>query len=236
MIFGPHYYVLSLSTGTNVLYEAFRDELIRVENQGFPVVATPRKTDAADDDATRALMRNVDECFDFYDLRERLGLMVVGEESLQSAFDAVTTHGSRVVGRVKGDRSGARATDLGQMVWPVVKEVISAVRNRALRDLEESSREGRVVSGLEAVAVAATAGAQGTLLVEDDFRVRGSLAVAPRSPLVSKEVDIRDVNDDAVDEVIERVLGHGGNVVFMQEGALADRQRIAMLLSAGAPP
>ena len=112
----------------------------------------------------------------------------------------------------------------------------SAVRDRALRNLEESSREGRVVSGLEAVAVAATAGAQGTLLVEDDFRVRGSVAVAPRSPLVSKEVDIRDVNDDAVDEVIERVLGHGGNVVFMQEGALADRQRIAMLLSAGAPP
>ena len=83
MIFGPHYYVLSLSTGTTVLYEAFRDTLIRVENQGFPVVSPTRQTAIADGLEERALMRTVDECFDFYDSRERLGLLVVGEESLR---------------------------------------------------------------------------------------------------------------------------------------------------------
>lgn len=91
----------------------------------------------------RALMRTVDACFGYYDSRERLGLVLVGDEELQSAFDSVTTHGS---------------------------------------------------------------------------------------PIISEDVDIRDVNDDAVDAVIERVLGSGGNAVFVHSGALADRGRIALLL------
>jgi hypothetical protein len=237
MIFSTHYYVLTLSTESTVLYEAFRDTLIRVENQGFPVTpTTPASSHTGHDDPMRELMRTVDACFDFYDSRERLGLLLVGDEDLQAAFDAVTTHGSAVVGRVKGDRSGARASDLGQIVWPVVKEIISAVRERALRDLQECSREGRVVSSLEAVAEAATIGSGGTLLVEDEYRVRGSLAPASRRPLVSREVDVRDVNDDAVDAVIERVLSGGGNVVFMGEGALASQERIALLLPEAARP
>ena len=217
-------------------YEAFRDTLIRVENQGFPVTRKTHGSAPSGRDASRELMRTVDECFDFYDSHERLGLLLVGDEDLQAAFDAVTTHGSAVVGRVKGDRSGARATDLGQIVWPVVKEVISAVRERALRDLQESSREGRVVSSLEAVAEAASAGAGGTLLVEDEYRVRGSLAPASQRPLLSRDVDVRDANDDAVDAVIERVLSGGGNVVFMGKGALADQERIALLLPEPAQP
>jgi hypothetical protein len=230
MIPSTHYYVLSLGAeGTN-LYEAFRDALIGVENQGFPITP-PISASATPTNATRrALMRTVDECFDYYDSRERLGLVLVGDEEFQSAFDSVTTHASAVVGRVNGDRTGVGASDLGQMVWPVVKESISAVLDRAMRDLDECSREGRVVSGLDAVVAAVGGGVRGTLLVEDDFRVRGSLAAGTQPPVISEDVDIRDVNDDAVDAVIERVLGSGGNAVFVHSGALADRRRIALLL------
>lgn len=230
MILGAHYYVLTLSTESTVLYEAFRETLIRVENQGFPVEAVSRGPDTSEHDAHHALMRTVDNCFASYDARASLGLLVVGEDNLQSAFDAVTKHGSSVVGRVREDRSGARTTDLGKIAWLVVKEVISAVRERAQGDLEKSARAGRVVSGLEAVAVAATTGAKGTLLVEDDFRVRGSLVVGLKAPMVSEQVDIRDANDDAVDAVIERLLAHGGNVVFMHEGALAEHGQMALML------
>lgn len=99
-----------------------------------------------------------------------------------------------------------------------------------MRDLDECLREGRVVSGLDAVVAVVGGGVRGTLLVEDDFHVRGSLATGTQSPIISEDVDIRDVNDDAVNAVIERVLGSGGNAVFVHSGALADRGRIALLL------
>lgn len=236
MLPSTHYYVLSLSAENTDLYEAFRDALIVVENQGFPVTPTISASATPEHDSLRVLMRSVDKCFDSYDSRERLGLVVVGDEELQSAFDSITTHGSAVVGRVRGDRAGISANALGQIVWPVIKELMSAVQDRAIRELDDCAREGCVASGLNAVVAATNAGDPGTLLVEDDYHVRGSLAAGTQAPVLSENVDVRDVNDDAVDAVIERVLGSGGNVMFMQSGTLAGQGRIVLLLRKGQEP
>jgi len=230
MIPSTHYYVLSLAAERGELYEAFRDALIGVENQGFPTTP-PISASALETPASRLeLMRAVDECFDFYDSRERLGLVVVGDAAHQFAFNSVTTHANAIIGRVTGDRVGTRMSDLGPMVWPVVKELISGVHGRAMHELDAAARDGRVVSGMDAVVVAAGDGALGTLLVEDDYHVRGSLSTSTRPTVLTPDVDIRDVNDDAVDAVIELVLASGGNVVFMPAGFLAERERIVLLL------
>ena len=226
MILSTHYYVLSLSAGITVFYEAFRDALIRIEDQGFPV--TSSSADAGHD-PLRGLMRIVDECFDSYDSNQPLGLIVVGSEELQSAFDAVTTHAATVVGRVRNAHSGIADADLGQIVWLTAKEIISAARDRAMHDLEVCVGQGRLVSGLQPVIVAAAAGTRGMLLVEESYRVRGSLVIASQPPRISGDVDVRDAIDDAVDAVIEQVLQSGGNVVFMHDGALAAQERIALL-------
>ena len=226
MIRGTHNYVLSLSTESTVLYEAFRDVLIRIEDQGFPVTGF---TAGVVHDTPRELMRTVDERFDAYDSNQPLGLILVGSEKLQSTFDVVTAHAPAVMGRVTRDRSGISDADLGQIVWLTARESISQVRDRAIRDLEVCADRGRLVPGLQAVVAAAATGTPGTLLVEEGFRVRGSLVIAAQPPVVSGDVDIRDVNDDAVDAVIDKALQGGCNVVFMHDGALADQGRIALL-------
>lgn len=55
MPFSTHYYVLSLGTRTSTLFEAFRDALISVENQGFPVVAPGVTSRPADRDQLSSL-------------------------------------------------------------------------------------------------------------------------------------------------------------------------------------
>ena len=218
-----HYYVLSLGADVAALYEGFRDALIDVENQGFPV---PRMTDGSDG---RKAMRSVDESFGFYHSREPLGLIVIGDEELQSDFDSVTRHSAAIVGRVYGDRSGTSASDLGLMTWPLVREEMSGALDRAMRDLEGFSARDDLVTGLESVVMAASAGVRGTLMVEDDYRVRGRVAVEVRPPVISQDVDIRDAIDDAVDAVIERVLQSGGHVVFTRPRMLRDYDRIALM-------
>jgi hypothetical protein len=230
-----HYYVLSLGRERNVLFEAFRDFLIEVENQGFPVVGPTCTSEALDEEDQRELSRRVDHCFGYYYASEPLNLVVVGERDMQSAFSSVTSHEAAVIARIEGDYQGTGTRDLGQIVWPVVKEAMSGLLDQVMRDLRTCEGQGHLAAGLEAVARAANQGVGATLLVENDYHLRGSLCESHRQPVLSPEIDIRDPIDDVIDAVIEKVLGFGGNVVFMPPGALSDRQRIVLLLPNGDP-
>jgi hypothetical protein len=225
-----HYYVLSLGAKTNRLFEAFRDALIEVENQGFPVTAPSSTSNFLDRDQLRELARIVDKCFVHYYMLDPLRLVVVGAREMQSALSSVTAHGTAVIARIEVDHTATHARDLGQIVWPVVKRAISGVRGRALGDLEASEGRGQMATGLEAVALELNKGLRATLLVEDDYHLRGSVGRTGQSPVVSPDVDVRDSLDDAVDVVIERVLESGGNVVFAPGGSLSDWNRIVLLL------
>jgi hypothetical protein len=215
------------------LFEAFRDFLIVIENQGFPVktpVLTSNSVGSADRGKLRELARTIDENFDHYYGHDPLNLVVVGDKEMQDAFNSVTTHGATVIGRVEGDHSDTPARELGEIVWPMVKEAISGVLDRAIRDLKHFAAEGRVVYGLESAARFANRGLLATLLVEDDFRLRGRVGGANESPVISADLDVREPIDDVVDAVVEKVLESGGRVVFAPPGSLSDWSRIVLLL------
>lgn len=226
MIPGCHYYVLSLGSRTSSLFEAFRDQLCDVRNQGFPVThpSVPPGGESLPD-----LTRRIDACLAHHHEPDPLGVVVVGGGRLRSAFAAVTIHGPSVVGWVPGDHTATSRRDLGQIVWPVVKTAMSGLHDQALRNLADATAAGRAVWGLEVVAGCVREGRRGTLLVEDGFHVRGGLDRTGRSPAVTSLVDVRDALDDAVDAVIERGLAGGGSVVFTPDGSLAAWDRIAFL-------
>jgi hypothetical protein len=224
-----HYYVLSLGNRTCLLFEAFRDLLIEVENKGFPVVAAPAGTAGqAGDECLKKIAHAADDCFSHYYLPEPLALVLVGDEDIRTAFLSVTAHRDAVIGKVDGDHTAISSRDLGQIVWPVVKEAMSGILRGAMRELViQDEREGSV-SGIEAVAHAVKTTKRGTLLVEDDYHLRGSIGNTDRSPIVSPDVDVRTVMDDAVDVIIDKVLESGGNVIFAPGGSLAGRDRIVL--------
>jgi len=66
-------------------------------------------------------------------------------------------------------------------------------------------------------------------LVEEDYRVKGSIDKTDRSIMPSERIDIRDVFDDVVDVIIEKVLETGGKVTFMDGGSLKNHRRIALI-------
>jgi hypothetical protein len=218
-----------LSARTNALFEAFRDSLNTVQNQGFPVVAPAAVTGPASDDQLRDLARAVDERFAHYYALGPMGLFLVGNRDMQDAFDTATAHGAAIVGRIYGDHSATPIGVLGQMVWLVVKETMSGVLDAAMRELRACAQPGQKAAGLEAVARASNRRAQATLLIEDDYHMRGSVGGPPDSPVITPEVDVRATMDDVVDEVIERVLQSGGRVVFTPTGSLSHHDRIVLL-------
>jgi hypothetical protein len=150
---------------------------------------------------------------------------------MQSLFSTVTDHRNAVVGRVMGDHSTTSRRDLGQIVWPLVKDAMSGVHARAMDDLEVARRRQKLVCGIEQVSRSVFAAAGATLLVENDYHLRGSVYEADETLALSPDIDVTAAMDDVIDVVIEKTLAAGGHVVFMPGGALTDLQRIVMLLA-----
>lgn len=226
-----HYYVLSLGEGTNNLYECFRDTVIDIQNEGFPVApSAPNDSRPHEEDPLRELLGNVDRRFGEHYQQEPLGLVVIGDNRLQSVFRSVTLHEDVVIGRVDGDFATTSPRDVGKIVWPVVKEAMSGLENEAMQELETAKRAEKVASGLKAVGQWAEVGVGSTLLVEEDYHVPGSIRRIDHTTVISADVDVREAIDNVVDAVIEMVLEASGNVFFLRPGSLNKHQRIALIL------
>lgn len=233
MHLSTHYYVISLSDRSNALFEVFRDTIIDIRNGGFPVEADSRLRGAADSidrkKRLREVLHIVDQQFSACFRHDPLQLVVLGEREMLDIFDSVTAHRDVIVGRVEGDYHATSMNDLGKIVWPVVREAISGLLEETLHDLETAIKDNRTVSGLASVSQSVLAGTKATLVVEDDYHMRGSIQRTPQSLEISREVNVMEEIDDAVDAIIEKVLESGGHVVFTPSGSLDKFGRIVLL-------
>lgn len=233
MRLSTHYYVLSLCEQTSRLYEAFRDTLIDIQNKGFPIESSAGISGSVEpalrDSQLREFIRTADRHFDHYFRQDPLRLLVVGEKKNLSIFDSVTSHKDVLIGRVEGDYAATSPHDLGKIVWPIVKKVMAGTSEKAMNDLETAENSGNVSSGIGAVVHAAGSRVDDTLFVEENYHVKGGIREMDHSLIASKDLDIQEVIDDAVDAIIEKVLENGGNVVFMESGSLTEFHRIALI-------
>ncbi len=234
-----HYYVLSLNERTSRLYEGFRDRLIDIQDSRFPfeipVNDAGASREASGGSRRQEFIRQTDSRFTHYHLQDPLRWVLVGAMGLQNQYKTLTTHLGSFIGCVEGEYALTSNHDLGKIVWPVVKELIAGTDKNAIRDLEAAGKREKVVFGIQAVIEAIDTDEGSILYVEEDYHVRGSIRKTDRLPVVSRHVNLREVIDDVVDVVIERVLQTGGNVIFLKSGSLVSLDRIAMILSGGSP-
>ena len=233
MKLSTHYYVLSLSERSSRLYECFRDNLIDIQNSGFPfksiVYPDGPNRPGVKETCLRDFIRKTDQHFDSYYKQDPLTLVVIGEKELLRIFRAVTTHPEPIIGFIEGYYSDTSLHDLGKIVWAVDKAAMGGTEKMAIHELEKEVGRRKNALGIEAVARAADSEVGATLFVEEDYHVKSTIRKTDRSVYISKHVDINDVIDDAVDVVIERVLANDGNVFFLDSGSLIKFQRIALI-------
>ncbi|MFH1754505.1 MAG: hypothetical protein ABIA59_02270, partial [Candidatus Latescibacterota bacterium] len=178
----------------------------------------------------REFIRTADQHFDHYFRQDPLRLVVVGEKENLSIFGSVTSHQGALLGVVEGDYAATSPHDLGKIVWPIVKEILAGTLEKAMHDLETAESSQKVAFGIEAVGHLSGSGVGGTLFVEDNYHVKGSISKTDHSLIMSEDLDIQEVIDDAVDTIIEKVLQKDGNVVFLESGSLTKLQRIALII------
>lgn len=235
-----HYRVLTLGHVTR-LFEANMSVVEEIHAKPFPFKhrgpgggsklpgGVGINSSATRDTANRTFYKAVDDAVRKIQDGHPLPLILVGAERNLAFYRGITSQEKQIVGMVPGNHEATSPRDLGLLVWPVFEAGATSDRTAALLRLDEAVGKNRSASGIVRVWNAAAARKCATLLVEKDFKYPADIDSAGKSllPYTGKGPQALD---DAVDEIIERVMAAGGEVFFYEPGDLGVHQRIAAVL------
>jgi hypothetical protein len=238
----PGYRVLALSEKDTRLFEGLGAGVEELRGGGFPMrhegaggaTRLPGgpgvNTSAQRDEAHREFFRAVDERFGVFQKEDKLPLVVVGVDRYLAFFREVSRHTTDIAGTVEGNYDTASEYEMAQLVRPVMQTYMAQLRSYALERLDAAVGAQRSSSTIGEVWRMAKEGRGDTLLVELDFHYPATMDETGMILSPAEDASAPGVIDDAVDEVIEVVMAMGGSVVFVDNGALAQHQRIALIL------
>ena len=184
---------------------------------------------AVRDESHREFFRKVDDALAVLQKADPLPVVVVGVDRYLAFYQEITKDPDAIVGYVSGSYDDPKPAALGKLVWPVFKAGATLRRTRALVRLKEAVSVNRHASGIIQVWRGAFEKRIQTLLVETDFEYPADLS-PDGDRLLPYTGKGASALDDAVDEVIEKVLADGGEVFFYDPGVLDLHQQIAAVL------
>ena len=238
----PRYYVLALSENDTRLFEEFGATLEEIRGGGWPMSHSGPggasklpggpgvNPSAVRDQAHRDFFRAVDEKFGAFQTEEKLPLVVVGVDRYLAFYREVSRYSDDIVGTVEGNYDHASEHELAQLAWPAMQDYLARRRADALERLDAAVGAQRSSSTIGEVWRMAKEGRGDMLLVEQDFHYPATVDETGMILSPAEDATEPGVIDDAVDEVIEEVMAKGGSVVFVDNGALEQHQRIALIL------
>lgn len=225
----PRHVVLLLAEREARLLDGVGDQLTPPARSSFPMVA-PEEPGTTKPAAVTSFFRQVDQALGTHLRLHPAPLVLVGAERTLAQFQQLSRNTGRLAGKVTGSLTSAPLTELVPRIRPVLERYLFSRQREALELIEHRRSRHRVVDGVAAAWLAARAERPEMLAVEEGFVFPARISDDGDFLAAAQDTDHPDVIDDAVDELIELVLQRGGWVAFVDDGALAEHDRVALTL------
>jgi hypothetical protein len=241
----PRYRVLSLSEEASRLFEGTGTALEEMRLEGFPVSwkwsgGATRPPDGPMMQRSNVRQAHLKEFYTDIDQRltavtksDALPLVLMGAKNTLSTFERTSANVGQVAVRIEGSYAEATPAAIAELAWPGLQEWLGEERQTAVSEVGKAHGQSLLASGIVDAWTAAQEGRGGKLVVEDGYRQAAilhqdgwSLEPVPDDPSSANPSH----TSDAVDELIELVLEKSGEVVFVDEGVLADYGQVALIL------
>ncbi|WP_030902225.1 hypothetical protein [Streptomyces sp. NRRL F-5126] len=238
------YWVLGVSADRATLWSGGGESLHEHTGDGFPMTPPPSEWDVEReervgdtpstfrDEETRRFLRSVDSAVATVLARRPRPLYVVGLAPalalLEQAGDAATR---QAAGRlVKGGFTEGPAPVLLRELRPLLDQHARRERTEVLARLDAAKSRRAFAAGLDEVWESVREKRVELVALEEHFNVTVRVDDGHLLPVEDAAVAWPDVRDDLVDELVEAALDSGAEVVFLPDGSLAERGRIAAVL------
>ena len=227
------YYVLLLGPSISRLFEGDREKLTHIEDARFPFESPATQSSDGDTDQSNArqitFLLRTDQRFSYYYRRDSRLLVLIGQSKHLDRFELVSARPKMILGKVDGDFSTLSQTELSGIAWPVVKAALAGETASHLEELQQASNTSSLSLGIEAVEETLLTEGGSSLFVDEDYRLPPEASQVAFAQPKSQHNGKADLDEDAVDIVIEKVLSHGGNVIFLDTDSMMPFKRMALL-------
>lgn len=232
------YLVVILSEKTVRLLSGSRESIYEVNNADFPC-RNKEFEDTTDTSFNDRLRENPERLKKFFRLsltkikdfceNEDYPVILLGVERNISFFRGIS-NGLNVISEISGNYDYTGVNEVMDLSWNKIKKYYADKRETILKAFRESFGFKKGVSGIDEVWKIAQQGRIKTLLTELNFHYPAKTDETGYSLISVEEKKGANVMDDAVDEIIEKVLASGGNALFYESGSLSEYDKIGAIL------
>jgi hypothetical protein len=244
------YVVLQLSQKETKLYNARLNTLTEITDKHFPqkneaeydysrptrssaghtfVKEIEKDKTAMEEIRVKSFFRETNKLLNSY-LNNDAHLIVTGENKELSYFKQVTTHEHNTVCNISGNYATSNEHELGALTWKAMKLFLDLNKEKLVHDFNEKAGQGFGITGIDNIWKAVQAGRGYKLLVEKDYSIPGYLPNDDEYDLyltVPKQPHRK--LPDVVNSIIELVLEKNGEVIMMENDAIRDYRRMALI-------
>lgn len=180
---------------------------------------------------TEKFLRHIDHSLDGILNAYPLPLFVCGVKKINGHFKKITKHAGSVVEYIHGNFEEASIPELKKAMEPHIADWKKIKQKDLVRVLNEAADKKKLATGMRDVWREASKNMGRLLVVEKDFMYASEHGGTPEDTGAITEPYSRfSYIRDAVDDVIEKVLEHGGDVEFTEKDVLKEFGHIALVL------
>jgi hypothetical protein len=157
-------------------------------------------------------------------------VFVMGTNKMLGYFKSITKNGKNIADYIHGNYTEMDEKELLTILKPYLDNWKKIKMESLLHQLENAAGSGKLAVGIKDVWKQASQHRGKLLIIEKNFTCAAELGcnedmISVPSDSYNKFSYIKD----AVDDVIEKVLEHGGDVEFVDDGLLKDYHQISLI-------
>ena len=157
-------------------------------------------------------------------------VFVLGSPKVLGYYRELTKNDKYILAYVEGSYEESSESEIDSVLSPYINDWKKIKNNSLIHEMEKAANAGKLVKGIIDVWKEVSRHKSQLLIVERNFTFTAEKGSEEETICVPAEPYNKfSCIKDAVDDLIEKVLQDGGDVEFVEDGTLAEYDRIALI-------